>query len=255
MVKTFKIKNLKSGVTATFNSVTKCAKYLGVSQGNVGDLLSGRQKSVKGWVLEKSRGRLAVADVMTIPVSLLTRNFIYNTVVSDFTNCTKCLRRLIMKTFYTSKAMLGPLTEIITKWNFETYDEFRARYFAEYGSQYATARQAFIDEMRKFHLSSKYYTTTFLEEFFEEGTIYSAYVGVMNQNIACQAVAEFYGMEWHLANRKEDTSGIDAWIGGKQVQVKSNSYKNFGYDANMFIEYNAQKGYIRFNNSYFEEEA
>lgn len=179
---------------------------------------------------------------------LIKDNSQFKSNVDDLSNCVKTLR-MILSTHSTKKCV-GDMTKIVSLSKAKTIDEFRNEYLnSEYGDKFIKSREKYVDFIKSRHMDRRYYTDDFVREYFERKVINESFVGIKNQNIICEYLANKFNTTWKMATSKEDSNGIDAYIGDKPIQVKPISYA--AGKSSKYVYYDKENDKILYDESYF----
>ncbi len=195
-------------------------------------------------------GKVSKSGKITEEVQLVSDNTSYAYAPKDRDECLKVLRSI--RTPYNTKSRVGNMTNIVLNSKAKTIDEFRKEYLSKYGDMFRENQQKYLELIKKKHLDRRYFTDTFIKEYFERFVINNSFVGIKNQDIICKYLAKKYNKTYRVATSDEDTAGIDAYIGDKPVQIKGKKWGVPGDDS-MYVYYDTKNNTITYKLAYFEE--
>lgn len=156
-------------------------------------------------------------------VATLSNAFVY-----PFPKYTTMLINQINQTAQgTRPKVVGQMSELIKEFDGQTLDEWKQWYDSRQPQAVEKATAKIYAQFLKLKDAMNLIDESLIREWVKDLVYNKTFCGLKVQQAIIAFIAEEVGKEgkWRLANKDEEAKGIDGYIDGKPVQVKSSTYK------------------------------
>jgi hypothetical protein len=152
-----------------------------------------------------------------------------NATIYNFPKYTTMIVNLVNGTAQATRPkVVGQMSDLIQEFDGKTLDEWIEWYSAKMPNAIneATAKiSALMVEIKK----AMYLIDDELIENWVKDLVYTkTFCGLKVQQAIISYIAGIYGKEWRLADKREESKGIDGFIGETPIQIKADTYKQKG---------------------------
>ncbi|MBI2110343.1 MjaI family restriction endonuclease [Candidatus Woesearchaeota archaeon] len=132
----------------------------------------------------------------------------------------------------TRPRVVGQLTELTKECPYKSYKEWKKWYFNKYPNAVENATKKILPILPKIEDAMTKITQQMVKDWVEDLVIGKTFVGLKSQEAILKTIAEKKKTTYRLANPKEESKGIDGYIGDTPVSIKPVTYKT----KDMYIE-------------------
>ncbi len=126
----------------------------------------------------------------------------------------------------TRPRVVGQLSELIKECPEKNYQGWKNWYLKKYPQAIANATEKIGEMVEKLKTAIKLIDKTLLKEWVEDLVLEKTFIGLRFQEAILKKVAEIKNTNYRLALPKEESLGIDGFIGEMPVSIKPISYKS-----------------------------
>ena len=127
----------------------------------------------------------------------------------------------------TRPKVVGQMSELIQEFDGHTLDEWKRWYDTRQPDAINRATEKIYAQFIKLKEAMALINESLIREWVKDLVYNKTFCGLKVQQAVISFIASEVVMEgnWRLANKEEEAQGIDGYINGKPVQVKSSTYK------------------------------
>lgn len=152
-----------------------------------------------------------------------------NATIYNFPKYTTMIVNLVNATAQATRPkVVGQMSDLIQEFDGKTLDEWIEWYSAKMPNAIneATAKiSALMVEIKK---AMDLIDDELIENWVKDLVYTKTFCGLKVQQAIISYIAGIYGKEWRLADKREESKGIDGFIGETPIQIKSDTYKQKG---------------------------
>lgn len=128
----------------------------------------------------------------------------------------------------TRPKVVGQMSELIQEFDGQTLEEWKKWYDNKQPEAIDKATAKIYAQFLKLKEAMNKIDENLIREWVKDLVYTKTFCGLKVQQAVISFIAEEVGKKgkWRLANKNEEKEGIDGYIDGKPVQVKSHTYKN-----------------------------
>ena len=130
----------------------------------------------------------------------------------------------------TRPKVVGKMTELIEAFRAESNDKGLGAWERRYNKNHPNAIDNAVEKMKAKLLEVKSVLETIDEDtirkWVQELVVHKTYAGLVVQRAILQKLGECTGMSIRNATSKEESQGIDGYIGSKSVSIKPSTYRD-----------------------------
>lgn len=125
----------------------------------------------------------------------------------------------------TRPSVVGQMSELIQEFDGKSLEEWIAWYNNRQPDAVKNATEKIFNMYQLMSQAFNAITREMIEEWVKDLVYTKTYCGLKFQSAIIAFLASKVGKTWRLANVEEEAQGIDGFIGGKPLQIKSATYK------------------------------
>lgn len=125
----------------------------------------------------------------------------------------------------TRPCVVGQMSELIQEFNGKTLKDWIEWYTAKQPNAICAATDKIYAKFLEMREAVNAIDKTLIEQWVKDLVYTKTYCGLKFQSAIIAFIANELGKKWELANVEEEAKGIDGYIGGKPLQIKSITYK------------------------------
>lgn len=129
----------------------------------------------------------------------------------------------------TRPKIVGQMSELIQEFDGNTLDEWIEWYNERYPNAIDSATDKIYDQFIKQKEAILAIDKTLIKEWVKDLVYTKTFCGLRVQQAIISFIANSLNKPWRLSTKEEESKGIDGFIGGKPVQIKSETYKIEGH--------------------------
>ncbi len=152
-----------------------------------------------------------------------------NATIYNFPKYTTMIVNLVNGTAQATRPkVVGQMSDLIQEFDGKTLDEWIEWYSAKMPNAIneATAKiSALMVEIKK---AMDLIDDELIENWVKDLVYTKTFCGLKVQQAIISYIAGIYGKEWRLADKREESKGIDGFIGETPIQIKADTYKQKG---------------------------
>ena len=126
----------------------------------------------------------------------------------------------------TRPCVVGQMSELIQEFNGKTLKDWIEWYTAKQPNAICAATDKIYAKFLEMREAVNAIDKTLIEQWVKDLVYTKTYCGLKFQSAIIAFIANELGKKWELANVEEEAKGIDGYIGGKPLQIKSITYSN-----------------------------
>jgi len=126
----------------------------------------------------------------------------------------------------TRPRVVGQLTELIQECPEKTYEGWKKWYLSKYPNAIENATERINEMMNNLKNAIKSIDKSMIKRWVEDLVLEKTFVGLRFQEAILKKVASIKNTDYRLAEPKEESQGIDGFIGDMPVSIKPITYKN-----------------------------
>ena len=125
----------------------------------------------------------------------------------------------------TRPRVVGQLSELIKECPEKTYDGWKKWYLGKYPKTIANATDKINEMVGNLKSAIQSVNKEMIKKWVEELVLEKTFIGLKFQEAILKKVASLKNVSYRLANPKEESQGIDGFIGSIPVSIKPMTYK------------------------------
>jgi len=125
----------------------------------------------------------------------------------------------------TRAKVVGQMSDLIQEFDGQTLEEWIAWYDAKMPNAIENATEKIYDMVEKIRAASPQIDKEMVRNWVKDLVYTKTFCGLKFQQAIISFIAQKFGRTWRLANKEEESKGIDGFIGEKPIQIKSSTYK------------------------------
>lgn len=125
----------------------------------------------------------------------------------------------------TRAKVVGQMSDLIQEFDGQTLEEWIAWYDKKMPNAIETATDKIYDMVDKIRSASPQIDKEMVRNWVKDLVYTKTFCGLKFQQAIISFIAQKLGRTWRLANKAEESKGIDGFIGDKPIQIKSSTYK------------------------------
>lgn len=125
----------------------------------------------------------------------------------------------------TRPKVVGQMSDLIQEFDGQTLEEWIIWYNNQKPNAIEEATEKIYDMVDKIRTASYQIDKEMVSDWVKDLVYTKTYCGLKVQQAIITHLAQMLGRTWRLANREEESRGIDGYIGEQPVQIKSSTYK------------------------------
>ena len=125
----------------------------------------------------------------------------------------------------TRPRVVGQLTELIKECPKRTYEGWKNWYLSKYPNAIENATERINEMMNNLKEAIKSIDKSMIKKWVEDLVLEKTFIGLRFQEAILKKVASIKNANYRLAEPKEESQGIDGFIGGMPVSIKPITYK------------------------------
>lgn len=125
----------------------------------------------------------------------------------------------------TRPKIVGQMSDLIQEFDGQTLDEWITWYDAKHPDAVDVATEKIYDMVEKIRTASHLIDKEMVREWVKDLVYNKTFCGLKVQQAIITHLAQMVGRTWRLANKEEESKGIDGYIGTMPIQIKSATYK------------------------------
>lgn len=131
----------------------------------------------------------------------------------------------------TRPKVVGQMSELIQEFPGQTLPEWIEFYNAKEPTAIEDATEKIYDQFLKQKEAMLKIDKNLIREWVKDLVYTKTFCGLKVQQAIISYIADYIGKpdDWRLANKEEESKGIDGYIGNKPIQIKSETYKVEGH--------------------------
>lgn len=152
-----------------------------------------------------------------------------NATIYHFPKYTTMIVNLVNGTAQATRPkVVGQMSELIQEFDGSSLEEWIDWYTLKKPTAIADATRKISALMVEIKKAIELIDDELIENWVKDLVYNKTYCGLKVQQAILRYVADLYNQDWRLANKEEESKGIDGYIGGVPVQIKANTYKQKG---------------------------
>lgn len=128
----------------------------------------------------------------------------------------------------TRPKVVGQMSELIQEFDGSSLEEWIDWYSSKKPTAIADATRKISALMAEIRKAIELIDDELIENWVKDLVYNKTYCGLKVQQAILRYVADLYNQDWRLANKEEESKGIDGYIGDVPVQIKADTYKQKG---------------------------
>ncbi|PJC51595.1 MAG: restriction endonuclease [Candidatus Nealsonbacteria bacterium CG_4_9_14_0_2_um_filter_37_38] len=125
----------------------------------------------------------------------------------------------------TRPRVVGQLTELIKECPERTYEDWKNWYLSKYPNAIENATERINEMMNNLKEAIKSIDKSMIKKWVEDLVLEKTFIGLRFQEAILKKVASVQNTNYRLAEAKEESQGIDGFIGDIPVSIKPITYK------------------------------
>jgi hypothetical protein len=125
----------------------------------------------------------------------------------------------------TRPKVVGQMSELIQEFDGHTLDEWIEWYTDRQPNAVEVATEKIYNQFLKLKEAMMLIDKDLIKKWVKDLVYTKTFCGLKVQQAIISFIADKMGKTWRLANKEEESKGIDGYIGNTPVQIKSVSYK------------------------------
>lgn len=125
----------------------------------------------------------------------------------------------------TRPRVVGQLTELIKECPERTYEGWKKWYLSKYPNAIENATERINEMMDKLKEAIKSIDKSMIKKWVEDLVLEKTFIGLRFQEAILKKVASIKNTNYRLAEPKEESQGIDGFVGDTPVSIKPLTYK------------------------------
>lgn len=125
----------------------------------------------------------------------------------------------------TRPKVVGQMSDLIQEFDGQTLEEWIIWYNNQKPNAIEEATEKIYDMVDKIRTASYQIDKEMVSDWVKDLVYTKTYCGLKVQQAIITHLAQMLGRTWRLANKEEESRGIDGYIGEQPVQIKSSTYK------------------------------
>lgn len=125
----------------------------------------------------------------------------------------------------TRDRVVGNMSELIQEFDGSSLDEWIEWYNKKMPNAIDAATEKIYDMVERIREAAPQIDKEMVRDWVKDLIYTKTYCGLKFQQAIIAHIANKLGLKWRLANKEEESKGIDGYIGNKPVQIKSATYK------------------------------
>jgi len=125
----------------------------------------------------------------------------------------------------TRPRVVGQLTELIKECPKRTYEEWKSWYLSKYPNAIENATERINEMMDNLKEAIKAIDKSMIKKWVEDLVLEKTFIGLRFQEAILKKVASIKSVNYRLAEPKEESQGIDGFVGDIPVSIKPITYK------------------------------
>ncbi|HCY06206.1 MAG TPA: restriction endonuclease [Erysipelotrichaceae bacterium] len=125
----------------------------------------------------------------------------------------------------TRPRVVGQLTELIKECPKKTYEDWKNWYLSKYPNAIENATERINEMMNNLKEAIKSIDKSMIKKWVEDLVLEKTFIGLRFQEAILKKVASIKNTNYRLAEPKEESQGIDGFIGNIPVSIKPITYK------------------------------
>ncbi|MEW6409746.1 MAG: MjaI family restriction endonuclease [Nitrospirota bacterium] len=125
----------------------------------------------------------------------------------------------------TRPRVVGQLTDLIQKFSGRTLDEWEQWYLQRYPNAIKTANEKILGMVENLKETTQKINYDMVNEWVRDLVIVQTFIGLQFQEAIIKKGAEIKGVDYRLAEKTDESKGIDGYIGNIPVSIKPETYK------------------------------
>jgi len=125
----------------------------------------------------------------------------------------------------TRPRVVGQLTELIKECPERTYEGWKRWYLSKYPNAIENATERINEMMDKLKEAIKLIDKSMIKKWVEDLVLEKTFIGLRFQEAILKKVASIKNTNYRLAEPKEESQGIDGFVGDTPVSIKPLTYK------------------------------
>lgn len=125
----------------------------------------------------------------------------------------------------TRPRVVGQLTELIKECPKKTYEDWKNWYLSKYPNAIENATERINEMMNNLKEAIKSIDKSMIKKWVEDLVLEKTFIGLRFQEAILKKVASIKNTNYRLAEPKEESQGIDGFIGDIPVSIKPITYK------------------------------
>lgn len=152
-----------------------------------------------------------------------------NAAIYHFPKYTTMIMNMVNGTAQATRPkVVGQMSELIQEFDGTTLEEWIEWYSTKKPDAIADATKKISALMVEIRKAMELIDDELIENWVKDLVYNKTFCGLKVQQAILRYVAELYNQEWRLANKEEESKGIDGYIGETPVQIKADTYKQKG---------------------------
>ena len=128
----------------------------------------------------------------------------------------------------TRPRVVGQLTELIKECPERTYEGWKKWYLSKYPNAIENATEKINEMMNNLKSAIKSIDKSMIKKWVEDLVLEKTFIGLRFQEAILKKVASIKNTNYRLAEPKEESQGIDGFVGDTPVSIKPLTYKTQG---------------------------
>ena len=125
----------------------------------------------------------------------------------------------------TRPRVVGQLTDLIKEFPGKTLDEWEQWYLQRYPNAINMAKEKIVSMLENFKDAMRKIDENMVYEWARDLVIVQTFVGLQFQEAILKKAAGIKGVNYKMAEKNDESQGIDGYIGGVPVSIKPDTYK------------------------------
>jgi hypothetical protein len=125
----------------------------------------------------------------------------------------------------TRPKVVGQLTDLIKEFSGETLDEWERWYLQKYPDAIKTAKEKILSMLENLKKTMQRIDENVVNDWVKDLVIVQTFIGLQFQEAILKKGAEIKGVGYRIAEKADESKGIDGYIGKIPVSIKPDTYK------------------------------
>jgi hypothetical protein len=125
----------------------------------------------------------------------------------------------------TRPKVVGQLSELIKECPFKTYDEWEKWYLGKKPDAIDNATRKISEVVRKMGEATEKIDEGTIRRWVKDLVLVKTFIGLRLQEPILKMLASKRGEKYRLSSPKEESRGIDGYVGSKSISIKPETYK------------------------------